>query len=218
MERHDNSSLVIPGMAADEIDYDAAQDMAVAAMFRLMLKDYDNQLDLVFARPGAEFLKGGYWHIVRRNPEPYPASFWEISEPDGSYCAPREEHFRRLQEMDAATNPTFYEDYRKRRAAAVAAGEKLEEEKHREFREKLLDRMNHLYRPQVHISGAMKDAIARTTQKGVILPTSVDRTEYTQAQIADSLQKVGGDTSPPPPPNRAERRAKPKSGKPILPR
>lgn len=136
------SALYLPNTNRDEYDEDAYKGFVSAASTRAWLKEYDDLLDLVYARPEAKPpLQGGFWHIVRRN-ENGSTSFWVVQNPDGSFTEPDMRHVEMMQRIDGWRDPggglrevrTARE--RKRRAEIEATNRK-----HEEFRERLLERL-----------------------------------------------------------------------------
>jgi hypothetical protein len=147
--------FLIPNRVGEELDYEAAGDLAHCRLFLVWLKDLDSRLDLLFAKPGAKVLDEGYWYIYRKN-EGFPPSFWKVCNDDGSYCVPDERHIKRLQQIDSASHPDLWRQYEKRKADARRAGEKTSEEQHREFREKLEERLKSLYGTSIAVTPSMK--------------------------------------------------------------
>lgn len=143
-------TLFIPGTAGMEYDEESVGSIASARAFLRELKAIDSRLELIWARPNAESLDGGFWYIVRRN-EHAPDTYWQINDGDGVYADPEWRHIERLKAADAAAHPRIYEDYRRRCDADRAAGEKTREELHREFRERLLERLGHVYDTQIAV-------------------------------------------------------------------
>lgn len=158
----DLSELWIPGAAQDELLVQAACEVGEAILFRQLLQDYDPDLDLIRAKENATSpgLKPGYWYIVRRPNLNVGRAWglWEISEPNGDYCMPREEHFDRLREKDAWARPGLYHEYRKRQEEKVRQGEKRDAELHREFREKLNERLKFNHSRAVMVPKKMEAA------------------------------------------------------------
>ena len=164
MELRDPSALATPELVlsdstSEQIDYQAAHEVAACQLFRVALQDLDPLLDIVFAKPGAKLLEGGYWYIIRRGDGQVPA-FWKISDEDDQPCMPDERHLRRMHEIDSRRNGG-YEAFNRGREQAKAKAEKQRLEQHREFREKLDERLAHLHRPQIFVPERFAEAAAR---------------------------------------------------------
>ncbi len=145
------STIYLPGSAAMEYDEQAARSMAAARAFLAELKLIDSRLELIWARPNAESLDGGFWYIVRRN-EHAPDTYWQVNDGEGVYADPEWRHLERLKAADASAHPRIYEDYRRRCDADRAAGEKSRQERHAEFRERLMERLAHVFDTQIAVS------------------------------------------------------------------
>ena len=143
-------TLYIPGTHGMEYDEDAARTYAHAQMFLGELKAIDSRLELVWAKPNAESLDGGFWYIVRHN-EHAPDTYWQINDGAGEYSDPEWRHLERFKAADTAAHPDIYRNYRARENARIAQGEQSRAELHREFREKLDARLKHLYEVQIHV-------------------------------------------------------------------
>ena len=168
---HALPELVISEQTGEQLDYEAVREMGQARLFQAMLKERDVRLDLLWAKPGAKLLDGGYWYIIRRN-EGAPASYWKVEDEDGKPCAPGDRHLAELDRIDAAKHPDAYRQYRKRQDALRAAGEKTSDEMHREFREKLEERLASVYDTRIAVTAAMKARAdgQHVTPEGVVLP------------------------------------------------
>jgi hypothetical protein len=173
-EYHDPAAggIHLPNTMLEEYDQQAAKSIGYAGLFRHSLKQLDTRLDLVWAKPGAEALDGGFWYIVRRNDDA-PASYWKIQTEQGEYADPGPEHLEWLKSIDSHRHPGVYHDHRKRQDERVRQGKKRMEELHREFREKLEERVAQLYGTSIAVTGEMKARAAgdAVTEGGVVLPS-----------------------------------------------
>lgn len=188
MEINDRSALNAPELVlsdrtSEQIDYDAAGEVAHARLFLVGLKEIDPRLDLVYAKPNSTLLQGGYWYIVRRNDDAPPA-FWVVQNDDGSPCAPDERHLQRMHEMDTARNGG-YEAFNRGRDEAKKKAERERVETHREFREKLDEKLAHLY-----------------GSKSVYLPDHIVDRLKRESKIATDDPVVGGPELPLPTPKQ----------------
>lgn len=164
--------LLISQQTSDELDFEAAKDFAAVALVREWLKEIDERLDVMWVRPGAQSLDGGFWYFVRRN-EGMAASYWKIYETrDGRevYCEPQERHVLGLMQLDASKHPDAYRRYRKRQDEARKAREATAEERHREFRELLEERVRSLYEPSIFIPERIKEQLTPKAQVPAPMP------------------------------------------------
>lgn len=194
-------SVWIPEADSDELDVDAARGIGHAALFRLDLKAIDDRLDIVWARPGAEALEGGYWYIVRRNPRPMHDTYWKVCTPDGGYADPGIEHLEALRARDQHRHGSMYAAHRRREEERERQGKKRLAETSREFREKLEERLDHLFTPKAFIDARMADQVAAVTKGGVALPTNVRSIDSAVSEKWKTAPVVVGG-----PMNRAQRR------------
>lgn len=121
------------------------------------LKKLDSRLGLIYIKPGSTvFPKSPRWAITRKNELTLP-SYWIIEDENGNFCEPDQRHLDRMHQMDAAKSKTsaaqILEDERRRVDAEKRAAK---EETSREFREKLLDRLNHIYDPRISVPKDIK--------------------------------------------------------------
>ncbi len=161
---HDRSELAAPELVlsdrtSEQIDYQAAHEVASVMGFRVALQEIDPRLDVVFAKPGAKVLDGGYWYIVRFN-DNAPPSFWKVSDEHDAPCAPDERHLRRMHEIDTTRNGG-YQRFERIREQAARAEQKQREEQHREFREKLDERLGHLYGSRIVVPSSVPSVASR---------------------------------------------------------
>lgn len=155
------SDLQIAGHDQDEMDF--AKSAEVARSFDHMLQALDPNLRLVWVKHDAKnFSDPGRWHIVRFHPNPELVAYWVVQNPDGSYCEPTERHLERLRQMDSHTRDVM-EDIRQRRKAKAAARRKLVDERRREFREKLTERLEHIASSKISVPRAPSDLVVAKT-------------------------------------------------------
>ena len=141
-------TLYIPGAHGMEYDEDAARTYAHAQMFLGELKAIDSRLELVWAKPNAESLDGGFWYIVRHNE--HADTYWQINDGAGEYSDPEWRHLERFKAANRRA-PRHLPQLPGARDARIAQGEQSRAELHREFREKLDARLKHLYEVQIHV-------------------------------------------------------------------
>lgn len=133
----------------------------VAERFRVRLKQIDARLDLIWVKRGAtSFPVPGRWYIVRRTNDGAAAAFWVVQDDRGRYCDPTDQHLERLQAMDSHAHPDVWRRMQRTRRAEDAGRKKATEEKRREFRETLLERLDFNNRVQIPVTGADKAKIA----------------------------------------------------------
>lgn len=182
----------IPEDFQNELMLEAAYEVSGAILFRQMLKEYDEDLELYRVKEQSTHpdLTPGYWFIFRKpnyNVGRAPG-LWRINEPDGSYCEPRLEHFERLKEKDAWARPGLYQAYRARQDERARQGEKRNEELHREFREKLDERVRAL-NPSLLVTKELNPVRAAETHA---LETARKLAELASApQLADTVPAAG---------------------------
>jgi hypothetical protein len=137
-----------------------------AAIFDGLLKQIDPRLQLRWIKAGARSFPEDCWArwlIVRLNEGTYP-TYWVVQNPDGSYSEPDERHLEALRSLDEASHPGVYQRYRKRLAAEAADRQYRKTEKRREFRETLLDRLNHVFDVRVAVTAAHKEKLSGEDQ------------------------------------------------------
>jgi hypothetical protein len=143
------SSLLLPDQHVDE--FDPQPDIEIARAFDRLLRQIDDRLRCFWVKTDAtSFEHPGRWHIARLHPNPELCAYWVIQHDDGSYCEPQERHLERLKAMDSHTRNVL-EGMRQRRRDRDAARRKAFDETRREFREKLLDRLDHLYNARISV-------------------------------------------------------------------
>jgi hypothetical protein len=132
----------------------------LAVEFRKVLKAVDERLDIIWVKQGAtNFPVAGRWYVTRRSDEGH-SCFWVIQTADGKYCPPSQQHLERLQAMDSHAHPDVWNRLRRARQEEQRAAQKRKAETRREFREKLLERLDFNNRVQIPVSTADKDKIA----------------------------------------------------------
>jgi len=152
-----DSGLYAPGTVneANEEWTEAQESSSKAIAFRRLLKEVDPRLDLLWVKENAEFFPiACRWYIVRWN-ENVDASYWVIQTDDGEYSDPEMEHFNRLRQNDTA-NVDVWEEYQKARVSREKSSANRLEELRREFREKLTERLDHIYNASVPITNKPK--------------------------------------------------------------
>ena len=152
--------LIVPENITDATgQWTPAQEVGIDAMasleWRKLLKEVDPRLDLIYAKPNAvAFPIPDRWYIIRRN-EAAPVAFWVVQDENGTYCPFSQAHFDRFRQGDTATNPDLW---KKMAGAAMARKERAQramDEKRAEFRERLLERLDHNHETTVAITPAM---------------------------------------------------------------
>lgn len=199
--------FLISNKMGEELEFDAARECTEARLIREFLQlNVDPRFDVIYAKPGATTLRGGYWHIIFRNDSGMP-NIWEVCSLDGKGepCYPTMEHVRRIQQTDL-NHRNVWDDYQREKAAAARRKEKDAEAKHEEFREKLLERLEHLYRVQIHLPAGIKErleaeAIAtseRLVEAGeAALPEPPTGEEASVGAAASPCTVEGGEDVPP---------------------
>lgn len=154
-------SLLLPGHLVDEYDDGIVHDITVAQRFNALLKELDEQLCCFWVKEGAtSFTNPGRWHVGRVHPHNVELNtYWCIQNDDGSYCVPSDVHLEALKRIDTFTGQRTYSQIENARTTKQLARSKAFEEKRREFRESLEDRISFLYDPKVLITGPMKDKL-----------------------------------------------------------
>jgi hypothetical protein len=143
------TDLNIAGYNREE--FEAGPDILVAAAFREHLKAIDPQLDCIWVKPNARnFPNPGRWHIVRWHSNPELTCYWVVQDEKGDYCEPGEFHLQRLMAIDSRTQDRMRQIQDARNSRATKRRARVEETR-REFREKLMDRLDHLANARVHI-------------------------------------------------------------------
>lgn len=180
----DTIPLILPGHVVDEYEGGIEHDIAVAQSFNKLLRALDPQLRLFWVKPDAtSFTDPGRWHIARvheHNPELNTYFVIHDGTPAKGYAAPSDKDIEALKAIDVSTGQRTYSQIEGARTAKQKAREKAFEEKRRQFRETLTERISHLYDPKVSITGAMKDKIdllpsAPPSPKTLVLPSGADR-------------------------------------------
>lgn len=159
-------NLWLPEEVAEEYTPAAQGDADVqkALEFRGLLKQVDDRLDIIWVKPYApSFPIGGRWYIIRQGTLGAAWSFWIIQSPSGEYAAPEESDLDELRERDAAAHPDVWRRMLKARADEERRREKAKDELHREFREKLDERIRHNHDTQVAVTEEFKDQIDAAT-------------------------------------------------------
>jgi hypothetical protein len=160
--------LLIPGHAAEE--FDATHDIAVARAFDEMLKTLDPRLRCFWVKADSvNFENPGRWHVGFFHSNPELRTYFVVQDPDGSYCEPSERHFEELKRRDSWTR-NAYSDIERARAQRKGRAVRAFEEKRREFREKLLDRLGHIHDSRISVPRAIGETGGR-----LILPAGVER-------------------------------------------
>lgn len=160
--------FLLPGHAVDE--FDPAPDIAVAKAFDDLLQTLDSRLRCIWVKPDAEsFPVGGRWYIARFHSNPELSAYWVIQGDNGEYCEPQMRHFERLQAMDTWTGRRTYQDFVDARSAKKKAQAKQFEEKRREFREKLDERLRHINDARISVPSLPKPMLIER-DKTLVLP------------------------------------------------
>lgn len=168
-----SSGLLIPDNALDATgEYlspaEAARHCVEAAWFRKLLKSVDPRLDLIFVKPGSKVFEHSPRFYITRRSENAHDQYWVIQDREGNYCVPTQEHFDRFQSGDAAKRPSLWKEYEANREARVERARKHKEELRREFREKLTERLDHIYDPaRVLITGSHKQKLEGSKDAGL---------------------------------------------------
>lgn len=148
--------LLLPDHAVDE--FDPKPDIEVARAFDRLLQSLDDKLRCFWVKPDAKsFENPGRWHIARLHSNPELNAYWVVQNEDGSYCEPQQRHLDRLKAMDSHTRNVL-EDIHKLRRTRDIERHKAFMERRREFREKLEERLDHIYNARIsvpRIPGAM---------------------------------------------------------------
>lgn len=191
--------FLISQQTGEEFEFDAAREIAEVHLFREWLHELDVRLDILYAKPGAKLLDGGYWYIYRRNEAAVP-TYWKVSDADGRPCVPDRRHIEMLERIDGSRHPRIYQEYRQRQDRARRAKEETAEDRHREFREKLDEKLKHIYEAdaRIFLPGYVKDKLAG----GAALPDAVARTldpEQRTMEIVNAAEVAAGlaPTAPP---------------------
>lgn len=155
--------LWVPDEVREEIARaeDAGGDRERAIAFRKQLKAIDPLLDIIWVkRKATSFPVGGRWYIVRYGEHAKAKSFWVVQDDKGRYCAPTDQHLERLQAMDSHAHGDVWKRIAATRAADKAAADKKMADTRREFREKLLERLDFNHRVQIAVGDDYKKRIA----------------------------------------------------------
>lgn len=163
------SQLVLPENVLDAtgsyVDPEqAAQDTLVMLEWNRLIKDLDPRLSFHFVPPQdptkpTMWPKDQRWYLVRRN-ELVADSFWVVEDEQGEYCTFSRKHYDKFREMDTHRSPHVWREFRKREEARLAAVEKRTQEKRREFREKLLERLEFNDTTTIAVTPEMKERLA----------------------------------------------------------
>lgn len=160
--------FLLPGHAVDE--FDPAPDITVAKAFDDLLQTLDKRLRCIWVRENAtSFANPGRWHIARFHSNPELSAYWLIQNEDGSYCEPQMRHFERLQAMDTWTGRRTYQDFVDARSAKKRKQAQAFEEKRREFREKLDERLRHIQNARISVPALPKPMVIER-DKTLVLP------------------------------------------------
>lgn len=155
--------LYLPDEVREEIERveRSGSHYDVAQRFRARLKQIDERLDLIWVKRGAtSFPVPGRWYIVRKGEHARANAFWVVQDEHGRYCDPTDQHLERLRAMDSYAHPDVWRRLERSRRADEAAARKRREETRREFREKLLERLDFNHRVQVLVDSAAKEKVA----------------------------------------------------------
>ena len=215
---------------AEETERDAALGVGLAHGLRTALADVDHRLKLAFSKPGGNaekrVLEPGYWYILRFDQHGGAPDYWRITEKGGldgehgdGYSHPEWAHIEALKSRDSWRHPRVWQEFEKRRRDAARAREKRSEELHAEFKEKLLERLDHLYRPQIAVTAAMKARAdgSAVSEGGVVLPSLIhDRLSGDAAARDLAVAHRVVDEEPTPPSPGGGEKAPPTSGEKII--
>lgn len=154
-------TLILPDHAADEYVDGLDYDIWVAKAFNDMLRQLDPHLRCFFARPNStSFEHPGRWHIARLHPSGNDElnQYFVVQTPEGEYTTPQQYHFDRLVERDVGRDAKrAYEKMQNARNERQAKRLKNFEDKRREFRELLEERLAHVYGTRIAVTGGMKE-------------------------------------------------------------
>lgn len=146
----------------------AAQDSYEALAIREELRRVDPRLDVIFVKPGSEaFPISPRWYFVRRN-EQTVDSYWVIQDENENYSPPTFKHVEWLRRFDtAARGRAVWDEFEKARKEREARAEKRRQELRREFREKLLERLDFIFDgPSVQITAEHKEKLNGEADEG----------------------------------------------------
>ncbi len=168
--------LLLPGHRVDEMTDGIEHDVAVAQRFGELLRALDDRLRLFWVKPDAtSFSDPGRWHIAWVHPHnPELNTYFVVKGENGEYAPPTDSDIEALQRIDTYSGRRSYQQIANARTRKQEAKDKAFEEKRREFRETLTDRLAHLYDPRVAITGAMKDKLvelkAPASPRDIVIP------------------------------------------------
>jgi hypothetical protein len=148
---------------AEDLVVDRAWErLGAAREFRAALKAIDERLDLVWAPEGSTSVpKDNRWYIIRRGDSGI-GGMWMCEDEHGEYCEPNERHLDALCQMDPSKTGNAHRRIADGRAARKAAREAHRADKSAEFRESLLDRLDHIYDARVFVSAANAAKLQKT--------------------------------------------------------
>ena len=135
---------------------------AHAEEFARALHDYNPRAELRFIKRGADWAPEdwrGRWAVVVKNGGGVPPSVFIVQTPAGEYSDPLPEHLGALMAKDAERNSRAWREQRSQHEKRERDRRIRGEEKHREFRETLLDRVNHLHDARIAVTEAMKERV-----------------------------------------------------------
>jgi hypothetical protein len=124
-------------------EYEEARHIAAVVLFRRELKKIDPLLDVIYAKPNAQYLpKGNRFYIIRRNPL-CPPTFWLVEDEYENYCEPDYRHLQKMKQMDSARSNDVAEGIRREAERKQEEKARKKAERSERFRELALERLSH---------------------------------------------------------------------------
>lgn len=155
--------LWLPGEEISSEEYalaEAAQDFEMVARFRASLKEIDERLDVVWAKPGAQgFPKPGYWYIVRLNDAPFPPTLWCVEDAEGGYAIPSEADLEALKLADTYTKRDAYTELVERREREQRRRDKRDADRRDEREGQISEIVSHHLDTRISVPRDIDEAI-----------------------------------------------------------
>lgn len=122
------------------------------AELRQQLHGIDPQLDVVYAKPGAETVaKDDRWYIIRRT-DTGIGGMWLCEDENGEHAFPNHKHLEQLRAMDVNRNGDVNATLAKERKRAEEQAQKTKAAKREAFREGLTERVAHNHDARIAVS------------------------------------------------------------------
>ena len=125
--------------------------------FTKQLKQLDERLDLVYAKPNAKFVsKGDRWYIIRRGDNGI-GGMWICEDENGDFTFPNESHLNALKALDVQRHGDVNDRLAKEREKKKNQAELDKVARKELFRSELEDRVAHNHDARIAVPKALTD-------------------------------------------------------------